>query len=71
MAKAELKTRKNRKSVTAFLSGIEDEQRRKDAKAVHKIMREVNINKLEDIDPEILRDLVSKSVAHMKKKHPN
>ena len=38
---AELKTRKNRESVTKFLNAIEDPARRKDAKAVHALMKEV------------------------------
>ena len=38
---AEAKTQKNRASVTKFLNAIEDPQRRKDAKAVHKLMREI------------------------------
>ncbi len=37
---AELKTKKNRQSVTAFLNGIEDDAKRKDAKRIHKLMRE-------------------------------
>lgn len=38
---AEPKTKPTKESVAAFLSAIEHEQRRKDAKAVDKIMREV------------------------------
>jgi hypothetical protein len=38
---AELKTKKNKASVTAFLNSITDDQQRKDAKAIAKIMREV------------------------------
>ena len=38
---AEPKTRKNSASVSAFLNSIENERRRADAKAVHKMMREV------------------------------
>ncbi|MEQ1817697.1 MAG: DUF1801 domain-containing protein [Terricaulis sp.] len=38
---AEPKTKPTKASVAAFLSAIEHEQRRKDAKAVDKIMREV------------------------------
>ena len=37
---AELKTRENTASVTAFLNGIEDEQKRADCKAIAKMMRE-------------------------------
>ena len=36
---AELKTSKNKASVTAFLDAIADDQQRKDAKAIHKLMR--------------------------------
>ena len=38
---AELKTKKNKASVSAFLNSITDDQQRKDAKAIAKIMREV------------------------------
>lgn len=38
---AELKTQKTTASVAGFLDAIEDETRRKDAKAVDKLMREV------------------------------
>lgn len=39
MAKAELKTKKNSASVKAFLDGIDDEVKRKDCKAIAKMMR--------------------------------
>lgn len=42
MAKAEPKTQKTKASVAAFIAAVEDEQRRKDAKAVDKIFREVS-----------------------------
>lgn len=38
---AELKTQKNKASVTAFLNSVEDEKRRKDSKAVLKMMKEI------------------------------
>ncbi len=38
---AELKTKKNRGSVTAFLNAVEDNQRRADSKKIAKLMREV------------------------------
>lgn len=38
---AELKTKKNKASVSAFLDSITDDQQRKDAKTIAKIMREV------------------------------
>jgi hypothetical protein len=37
---AELKTKKNRASVAAFLNGIEPEQRRKDCKTIARMMKE-------------------------------
>ncbi len=37
----EPKTKRTKASVAAFLAAVEDEQRRKDAKAVDKMMREV------------------------------
>lgn len=36
---AELKTQKTRASVTKFLNGVEDDRKRKDAKAVAKLMK--------------------------------
>lgn len=42
MAKAEPKTQKTKASVSAFIAAVEDETRRKDAKAVDKLMREVS-----------------------------
>ena len=41
MAKQENKTKPTTKSVTAFIDGIEDEQRRKDCRAVSTLMRRV------------------------------
>jgi len=38
---AELKTKKNKASVSAFLNSITDDQQRKDAKTIAKIMRDV------------------------------
>ena len=38
---ADLKTKKTKASVPAFLKGIENDQRRKDAQALLKIMKEV------------------------------
>ena len=38
---AELKTKKNRASVSAFLGSIEDDRKRKDARAVAGMMREI------------------------------
>ena len=37
---AENKTQKTKASVSAFLNGIEDKQRRADCKAIHKMMKE-------------------------------
>lgn len=42
MAKAVLKTTKTKASVAAFIAAIEVETRRKDAKAVDKLMREIS-----------------------------
>lgn len=41
MAKVKLKTQKTNKSVAAFLNAIDDPQKRKDAKVVAKLMKEV------------------------------
>lgn len=38
---AELKTKKNKASVTEFLNGVENEKRRKDGKEMLKIMKEI------------------------------
>lgn len=38
---AEPKTQKTKASVTQFIAAVEDETRRKDAKAVYKMMREI------------------------------
>ena len=38
---AELKTQKNRASVAKFLNSVENEQRRRDAKEVAKIMKDI------------------------------
>ena len=134
---AEMKTKRNKQSVTKFINAVEHEGRRTDAKAVLKLMKEVTgekpemwgdaivgfgthhyiyasgregdwpvtgfsprkqnmslyimsgfskygsllkklgkhkigksclyINKLEDVDLDVLRQLISESVAHMKK----
>ena len=37
----ELKTKKNRRSVKAFVDGIEDDQKRKDCREVMKMMRKI------------------------------
>ena len=39
---AEPKTQKTKASVAAFIAAVEDETRRKDAKAVDKLMREIS-----------------------------
>ena len=41
MAKAELKTQRNSSSVKAFLEGVADERKRKDARVVQALMEEV------------------------------
>jgi len=45
MAKAELKTKKNKASVVGFLNAIKDDRRRKDCKKVLVIMKEVTKEK--------------------------
>lgn len=131
---SEPKTKKTTASVSAFIDAVENETRRKDAKAVLKMMKEVTgekpalwgpsiigfgsykaasgdwpivgfsprkanlvlyimpgfaqydallgklgkhktgksclyLNKLTDVDEGVLRELVERSVAHMRKKH--
>jgi len=51
---AELKTQKTKASVSAFLNSIEDEEKRKDAKAVARIMREVTGAKPDMWGPSIV-----------------
>ena len=41
MAKAEPKTQKTKASVAAYIAAVEDDTRRKDAKAVDKMLREI------------------------------
>lgn len=41
MAKVELKTKKNAQSVSAFLNAVEDPKKRKDAKQILSIMKEI------------------------------
>ncbi len=65
MAKARArqpKTRKNAGNVEDFIRGVEDDQRRKDTRAVVRLMRKY-IKKLDDVDVEVLEALVRKSVA--------
>ena len=45
MSKTELKTKKNRASVSAFLGSVKDPQRKKDAKTVLSLMKEVTKEK--------------------------
>ena len=51
---AELKTKRTRESVQAFIAGIEDESRRADARAVLKIMREATGEKPQMWGPSIV-----------------
>jgi hypothetical protein len=51
---AELKTRPTKASVAAFIAKVSDEQRRKDCKAVVKMMREVTGSKPEMWGPSIV-----------------
>jgi hypothetical protein len=52
--KVELKTQKNKASVSAFIAAVEDEQKRKDAKAVDKMMREITGEKPAMWGPSII-----------------
>ena len=51
---AELKTKKNRASVAKFLNSVKDPARRKDAKAVHALMKEVTGEKAVMWGPSIV-----------------
>jgi len=51
---AELKTQKTRASVAKFLASIEDEKRRKDSRAVLKMMKEITGDKPEMWGPAII-----------------
>jgi hypothetical protein len=51
---SDLKTQKTKQSVTKFLAGIEHEQRRKDCRAVVKLMREVTGEKPAMWGPSII-----------------
>ena len=51
---AELKTKKHNASVTEFLNSVEDEKRRKDAKSVLKMMKEVTGEKPKMWGPSII-----------------
>jgi hypothetical protein len=51
---AELKTQPTGASVGAFLNGIEDAKKRKDAKAVHKMMREITGKRPKMWGPDII-----------------
>jgi hypothetical protein len=72
----ELKTNRNRASVQEFLRSVENDKRRKDARVVLKLMRKLGkyktgksclyVNKLEDIDLDVLRQLIADSVANMR-----
>ena len=54
MAKAELKTKVNKASVTAFLNKIESEQKRKDSFEILKIMQQVSKEKPKMWGPSII-----------------
>jgi len=54
MAKAEPKTKATKASVSAFLDAVDNEQRRKDAKAVLKIMKEITGEKAVMWGPSII-----------------
>ena len=51
---ADVKTKQNNASVTAFLKAIDNKTRRDDAQAVHKMMREVTGNRAKMWGPSIV-----------------
>ncbi len=51
---ADLKTKRNKASVAAFLKGIEDDQMRRDARELAKMMREITGAKAEMWGPSIV-----------------
>ena len=51
---AEPKTKKTKASVSAFIAAVEDETRRKDAKAIDKMMREITGEKPAMWGPSII-----------------
>jgi len=52
--KTEPKTQRTKASVAAFIAAVEDETRRKDAKAVDKVMREITGEKAAMWGPSII-----------------
>lgn len=54
MAKAKLKTAVNNASVSAFLNAVENDQKRKDAKSVLKMMRDITGAKAKMWGPSII-----------------
>jgi hypothetical protein len=54
MPKAEPKTQKTKASVSAFIAAVEDDTRRKDAKAVDKMLREITGEKPAMWGPSII-----------------
>ena len=69
---SELKTRKNDGSVIEFLQSVENRTRREDAFTMLEIMKSATgkaclyINKLDDIDMNVLKELISRSVGELK-----
>lgn len=52
--KAQVKTQKTKASVTGFIAGVEDEQKRADAKAIDKMLREITGEKPAMWGPSII-----------------
>jgi hypothetical protein len=67
---ADRKTMKNTASVAGFVNAVADADRRRDCKAVMKMMKQATgkaclyINRLDDVDQDVLRSLIEQSVAH-------
>ena len=54
MAKAKLKTAVNKASVSAFLNAVENDQKRKDAKSILKMMKDITGAKAKMWGPSII-----------------
>ncbi len=63
----ESKTKPTQQSATAFIHGLDDKQRRADAKKVASILY---IKSLADVDEKVLEQLIIRSVKYMRKNYP-
>jgi len=73
------KTRENQASVAAFLSAIDDTRKRSDARKIAAMMKKLSkyktgrsclyLNKLDDVDENVLEVLIDKSVNLMRKRY--